>query len=167
MPQAGWRTLLPFRWPGTLGAGTVQPVSPLSTTTGGPKSVVSGVDIRRQITQIRNNGDQNLALALTVLQDYTNTNDQRVRDVSGSLNSVGLTKDPAGNVIIQGATFSVSLPLQKLQMFNGSVIQGAPPAAPSDTQIPTSALTMWINEGSNTLTIRIRKSDGTYFTKTL
>ena len=128
MPQAGWRTLLPYRWPGGLGAGTVQPIAPLSTTTGGPRSVVSGVDIRRQITEIRNKGDQNLALALTVIQDYANTNDQRVRDVSGSLNSVGLTKDPAGNVVIQGATVTISLPLQKLSMFNGSVIQGAPPA---------------------------------------
>lgn len=151
----------------TLGAGTITPVAPLSTTTGGPKSIISGVDIRRQITEIRNKKDQNLALALTVLQDYTNTNDQRIRDVSGSLNSVGLTRDPAGNIAIQGATFTVSLALQTFQMFNGSVIQATPTAPPSDTQIPTSAMTIWLNEGTNTLTIRIRRSDGTYITKTL
>lgn len=165
--SAGFRTILPFRFGMTLGAGTIVPIAPLSTTAVKARGLVSQLDIRRQITQIRTAGDQNLALALTNLQDWANTNDQRLRDVSASLNSVGLTKDPGGNILIKSSTFTVSLPLQSFALIGQSMIQSAPPAAPPDSALPVSSMTVWLSEGTNTLTIRIRKSDGTYITKTL
>ncbi len=164
---AGFRSILPFRLAMTLGGGTIIPVAPVSTTAVKSRGIVSQLDIRRQITQIRNAGNQNLALALTGVQDYANTTDQRLREVSGSLNSIGLTRDPGGNVVIKSSTFTVSLPLQSFALSNQSVVQSAPPVAPPDSILGTSSLTIWLDENTDTLTIRIRKSDGSYITKTL
>ncbi len=47
------------------------------------------------------------------------------------------------------------------------LIQGLPNAAPTDAHLRNSCMAAWVNEGTDTLTFRIRKSDGTYITKTL
>lgn len=47
------------------------------------------------------------------------------------------------------------------------LIQGLPNAAPTDSHLRNSCMAAWVNEGTDTLTFRIRKSDGTYITKTL
>jgi hypothetical protein len=49
----------------------------------------------------------------------------------------------------------------------GRVFQGMPATAPTDAAIAASQMSPWYDETSNLLTIRIRKSDGTYVTKTL
>lgn len=164
---AAFRAIFPHIPSFMFGGGTIVPVAPLSTTAVRAKGITSQLDIHRQISQIRNKGDQNLASALTNLQDHANTSDQRLRDVSGSLNSLGLAKDPGGNILIKSTTFTVALPLQTFAITNRSVVQSAPPAAPPDSILSPSSLTMWFDELTNTLTIRIRKSDGTYVTKTL
>jgi hypothetical protein len=47
------------------------------------------------------------------------------------------------------------------------LIQGLPNAAPTDADIRNNCMAVWLDNGTNTLTFRIRKNDGTYITKTL
>ena len=57
------------------------------------------------------------------------------------------------------ATFSLNA--------SGRTCLGTPNSAPTDADIANSQMSAWYDEGGNLLTFRIRKSDGTYVTKTL
>jgi hypothetical protein len=65
-------------------------------------------------------------------------------------NVIGYIKNTTGNVGIQGRVF-----------------EGAPNTAPTDADIPNSFVSMWLNEGTNLLTFRVRYSDGTLKTGTV
>lgn len=51
--------------------------------------------------------------------------------------------------------------------FTGRMIQGAPNTAPVDANLGTGQISIWINEATNTLTIRVKYSTGTLKTATL
>ncbi len=158
-------TPLPFI-PFSFGGGTTPPVIPVPRPVVGNRNLVSQLNIRREIGVIRLMSPAT-AVALAAIQDNANSVDDRLRRLSSSLNSVGLSRDPAGNVVVQGATFSVHLPLQTFAMAGRGSIIGLSPTAPTDDSLPNSSIGLWVGELSDTLTFRVRYSDGTLKTATL
>ncbi len=162
--SAGYRTALPFI-AFSFGGGAIAPIRPLPTTAVAKRDLVSQLNIRSQISRIQG-FNTDISQSLSAIQDNSNSIDERLRRLSGSLNSLGLTKDAAGNVAIQGATFTISLPLQNFAMVNQSVIQSAPPA-PLAQPLPVSSMTFWVDESGNNLIAQVTYSDGTTKTATI
>lgn len=157
--SAGFKSALPFLG-FSFGGGALVPVSPLSTTPVTNRNLVSQLNIRAEVIRLRPiNID--MSRALSAIQDNANTIDDRLRRLSTSLNSVGLTRDLAGNVTIQGSTFNVRLPLQQFTMSGQGQVFGLSPVSPTDDSLPNSSIGMWVNELTDELIFRVRYSDGT------
>jgi hypothetical protein len=168
---AGFRSILPYRGLLSLSGGTIVPVAPLPSSPVSQRDLVSLLDIRSHAQRIE--GDKKLgptaaviAKALRLVQDDAFSTNERLRRLSGSLNSVGLTRDASGNVVIQASTLTVKLPLQTLSLSNQNAILAAPPAAPSSAP-PTSSLTWWVNEGTDELVFQVTYSTGVVKTGTI
>lgn len=160
--MGGFRSpLLPFGFSG----GVVVPIRPLPTTAVAKRELVSQLNIRSQISRIQG-FNTDISQSLSAVQDNSNSIDERLRRLTGSLNSLGLTKDAAGNVAIQGSTFTISLPLQNFAMVNQSVIQSLPPA-PLAQPLPVSSMSFYVDEVGNNLIVQVTYSDGTTKTATL
>lgn len=97
----------------------------------------------------------------------TNTPSKCIVTGSGHNNAVGpvtgggrLGADNTVQVTAAGATHS--------WLANGGrLYQPVLATAPTDADIPVSGMSAWLDQSTNVLTFRIRKSDGTYITKTL
>ncbi len=162
--SAGYRTALPFI-AFSFGGGSVIPIAPLPTTATTNRALVTQLNIRSQASRIQG-FNTDMSSALYAIQNNSDSVDDRLRRLNTSLNSVGLTRDAAGNVAIQGATFTVGLPLQSFSMVNQSVVVSAPPA-PLSQPIPVSSMTWYLDEGGGNLVFKVTYSNGTIKTATV
>jgi len=101
-----------------------------------------------------------LAKALDSVQTHADDTDQRLRKLSVSLNSLGLTRDPAGNIVLAGATFTLRAGTEVFSLTYGGMQFGVPNVAPDDTTIPNGHCRAWVDEIGNTLNFRVRYSTG-------
>lgn len=176
MPTAGFRTLLPRTPAFMLGAGTVVPAPAFSSSAPATnRTIVSGMMIRGEIQRLRVENDATdakqtklvLAKALDSVQTHADDTDQRLRKLSTNLNSLGLTRDPGGNIVMAGATFTVRAGQEVFSLANGGMQFGLPNVAPNDALIPNGHGQAWVDEIGNTLKIRVRYSTGVLKTATI
>ncbi len=159
-----------------MGGGTIVPVRPYGGGINTNRTVISGLDIRGEAQRLRMDSPNNktvkdirfiLAKIADAVQANADVQDDRFRQLSTSFNSVGLTRDAGGNTVITGATFTVRIGLSQFTLALGGMLFPVAPTAPEDDSIPRSHAQMWLNEGSDELKIRVRKSDGTLKTATI
>ncbi len=165
-----------------LGGGTIVPVQAGAATPVVGRDLVSLLNIRREIQKLREGPDaidnpaqpkrhsdfgRNLAQALNALQENSNTTDRRLRQIALQQNNIGLTRDPGGNLYFSCATFAIRAGNQNFLLANGRMLYGVSNIAPIDGDIPNSHVTAYLDEVGNTLTFRVRYSDGTLKTGTV
>lgn len=170
MAQGGFKTL-PLSIRGLImGGGVIAPISPFGGSPVRTRTVISGLDIRNPSQRLRVDSPNNetlkdvrgiLSQALDAIQANADVQDDRFRQLSTSVNSVGITKDPAGNIVLSGATFTVRIGLTIFQLALGGMIFPLPAAAPEDDRIPNGGGQMWLDEVGDLLMFRVRYSDGT------
>lgn len=177
MAQGGFRSF-PFGYLTLWGlsGGTINPISPLASAPSRKSSVISGLDIRGEIQRLRiespgSNSPKEIRLTLTkaldALQANADIQDQRFRQLAQNLNSIGLVKDPSGNIVFSGATFTVRAGTEQFSLALGGMQFGLPNTVPDDALIPLSHGTLYIDEGTNQLKVRVRYADGTLKTATI
>jgi len=173
----GFRSLLPFGIRGLiLGGGIITPVNPLVGVPTRPRTVISGLDIRGEIQRVRVASPGSFTLqevrliltkALDALQANADIQDERFRQLAGTLNSVGVVRDPSGNVIFTGNTFTVRAGSEQFTLALGGMLFGLPNTPPNDGLIPQNHGQCYIDEGTDELKIRVRYADGTLKTATI
>ena len=173
----GFRTILPFGVRGLiLSGGVITPVNPLTAISTRPRTVISGLDIRGEIQRVRVASPGSFTLqevrliltkALDALQANADIQDERFRQLSGTLNTVGLVRDPSGNIVFSGNTFTVRAGSQQFSLALGGMLFGIPNNPPNDGLIPQNHGTWYIDELTNELKMRVRYSDGTLKTATI
>lgn len=177
MPQGGFRSFIPFGIRALmLAGGTITPVLPFSGGTASNRTVISGLDIRSEIQRLKvespgSNSPKairlDLARALEAIQANADIQDQRFRQLAKSLNTIGLVRDPSGNIVFSGATFTVRAGSEQFTLALGGMLFGLPNAVPNDALIPQNHGTLYIDEITNELKVRVRYSDGTMKTATI
>ncbi len=172
MAQGGWLLLDLLG----MGGGTIRPFNPFSGSPVRNRTVISGLDIRNESQRLRVDSPNNrtlkdlrgiLSQALDAIQANADVQDGRFRELSGSVNSLGLSRDKAGNIIFTGATFTVNIATSKFQLALGNMTFPVASVAPDDSQIPNNGGCMYLDEVGNALKVRIRYSDGTLKTGTI
>lgn len=173
----GFRTILPFGvWGLTLSGGVITPVNPLTSLTTRPRTVLSGLDIRGETQRLRVGSPGSLTLqeirliltkALDALQANADIQDERFRQLALSLNSVGIVRDPSGNIVFSANTFTVRAGGEVFSLSLGGMLFGLPNVAPNDSLIPANHGTMYIDEVADELKVRVKYSDGTLKTATI
>ncbi len=179
-----FRRPAPFA-PGGIGpalrsAALAAPVAPIpvpatiSSSTGGTRDLVSQLNIRMYAQQLRQGAGITLqstgdftAKAFDRIQDHANSQDDRLRRLSSNVNSLGLTRDPVGNIVFEGATFTVRAGNQVFKLYNGRMTFGVANTPPNDSDIPNQQVSIWLDEGAPQLVFRVRMSDGSLKTGTL
>ncbi len=177
----GFRSYIaPFRFGMSLGGGTIIPVQVGAATPVTGRDLVSGLNIRKEAQQLRegisyddlpdkpggihkatSGFGRNLFQALNAIQAHVDTIDKRIRNISQSLNSTGLTRDPAGNIDFAGATFAVRAGNQNFLLANGVMLYGLSDAIPNDGDIPNGHIVGYLDPIGNQLVFRVRYPDGT------
>ncbi len=175
MAVAGFRTLLPRIPAFMLGSGTVVPTPAFASQAATNRTLVSGMMIRGEIQRLRVENAASdaketklvLAKALDSVQTHADDTDQRLRKLSTNLNSLGLTRDPGGNIVMSCATFTVRAGQEVFSLLNGGMQFGVPNVAPNDALIPNGHCQAWVDQPGNALKFRVRYSDGTIKTGTI
>lgn len=175
MPTAGFRSLLPRIPAFMLGSGTVIPVPAFASSAATNRTIVSGMMIRGEIQRLRVENAATgaketklvLAKALDSVQTHADDTDQRLRKLSTNLNSLGLTRDPGGNIVMAGATFTVRAGQEIFSLVNNGMQFGLPKVAPNTALIPNGHGQAWVDEIGNTLKITVRYSTGVLKTATI
>ncbi len=178
MPQGGIPRFLPFGIRGLLGlsGGTITPVNQFAGGINAQRVVLSGLDIRGETQRLRVPSPNNrtldqvrfiVAKSFDALQANADIQDERFRKLSTSLNSIGLTRDPSGNIVFSGSTFTVRAGTEQFTLALGGMLFGTPNTAPQDDQIPRSHCAIYVDEIGPNLKIRVRMADGTLKTATL
>lgn len=167
-----------------LAAGSISPVRLVPPTPVTNRDLASLLNIRAEIQRVKearyedlpkrgvasgtsDNLFRNIGQALSALQDYSNVTDDRLRRLAVNVNSLGTTRDPAGNITWQAATFTFIAGTQVFSLSNGYAFFTVPNTAPDDGAVNSSSVTMWVDEVANELKFRIRYSDGTLKTGTV
>jgi hypothetical protein len=170
----GFRSALPL--PFSVGGGTIVPFSPLSSSPIRSRTVISGLDIRGETQRLRVDSPNNktvkdirfiLAKSLDALQANADIQDDRFRQLATNLNSLGITKDPSGNVVFSCATFSIRAGTEQFSLALGGMLFGLPATPVEDDSIPRNHGSMYLDEAGNSLKVRVRYSDGTLKTATI
>ncbi len=175
MATAGFRTLLPRIPAFMLGAGTIVPTPAFASSAVANRTLVSGMMIRGEIQRLRVENAATdaketklvLAKALDSVQTHADDTDQRLRKLSTNLNSLGLTRDPGGNIVMAGATFTVRAGQEVFSLINNGMQFGVPSVAPNDALIPNGHAQAWVDQPGNALKFRVRYNDGTLKTGTV
>lgn len=180
MPLAGgFRAPLPLPW--AAGGGTIIPVQVGAATPVQGRDLVSLLDIQKEAQILRqgmtyadlpskpgkeinkstSDFGRNLFQALNAIQHHSNTTDQRLRNLSVNVNSLGLKRDPGGNIFFSGATFFVRTGTYQFSVVNGFMTFPTIPFVPNTDNIPNSHAVFYVDESGNFLTVYVRYSDGT------
>lgn len=175
----GFRAPLPLPW--ATGGGTIIPVTTGAATPVQGRDLVSLLNINKEAQVLRqgltyddlpskpgktinkstSDFGRNLSQALIAIQHHSNTTDQRLRNLAGNVNSLGLTRDPGGNIAFSGSTFVVRAGTYQFSVVNGFMMFPVIPFVPNTDDIPPSHAVAYVDQSGNFLTIYVRYSDGT------
>ncbi len=176
MPLGGFRSPLPL--PFALGGGTIVPVQTGAATPVTGRDLVSLLNISKEMQQLREGVKQsdirgssqftgtsefgrNVFQALNAVQVASHTTDRRLRNLATSLNSTGLIKDPAGNIVFSGSSFVVRAGNATFAITNGYMLFPVNNTPPEDSLIPNGHAVGYLDETADELLFRVRYSDGT------
>jgi len=137
---------------GNLGVGIVTPVNPLHI-----EHSVAGISTIARFNNANATGRAQFHISSL-------TGPFILLDTVGGLGYVGLSSDGLWQVF-GGQTDNTATLV--IDTSTGRLFIKQRSTAPTDGDIANSHLNIWMNESTNNLTIRIRKSDGTYRTATI